>query len=138
MFDQLSAEILASLIKGFPRTTTTTKQNIDQVVHFVYSRVKTVLAKKPEYLLGTPYSPLLGHMPKRKVLAKVIAHCKVQTYPKEIFHLSRRVAHFCGRFILYSLAFIFYALLLNSDRAPRRRSRNPFYGKIYGKYPYKA
>jgi hypothetical protein len=37
MFDQLSAEILASLIKGFPRTrtrtttttTTTTKQNVD-------------------------------------------------------------------------------------------------------------
>jgi hypothetical protein len=45
MFDQLSAEILASLIKGFPTTTTTTtttttKQNVDPVVHFVYSRVK--------------------------------------------------------------------------------------------------
>jgi hypothetical protein len=44
MFDQLSAEILASLIKGFPRTTTTTttttKQNVDPAVHFVYSRVK--------------------------------------------------------------------------------------------------
>jgi hypothetical protein len=40
MFDQLSAEILASLIKGFPRTTTTTtKQNVDPAVHFVYSRV---------------------------------------------------------------------------------------------------
>jgi hypothetical protein len=48
MFDQLSAEILASLIKGFPRTTTTTtttttKQNVDPAVHFVYSRVKKVL-----------------------------------------------------------------------------------------------
>jgi hypothetical protein len=56
MFDQLSAEIPASLIKGFPtttttttttrtrtttRTTTTTKQNVDPAVHFVYSRVKT-------------------------------------------------------------------------------------------------
>jgi hypothetical protein len=47
MFDQLSAEILASLIKGFPTTTrtttttTTTKQNVDPAVHFVYSRVKT-------------------------------------------------------------------------------------------------
>jgi hypothetical protein len=41
MFDQLSAEILASLIKGFPRTTTTTtKQNVDPAVHFAYSRVK--------------------------------------------------------------------------------------------------
>jgi hypothetical protein len=31
------------LIKGFPRTTrttTTTKQNVDPAVHFVYSRVK--------------------------------------------------------------------------------------------------
>jgi hypothetical protein len=42
MFDQLSAEILASLIKGFPRTTTTTKQNVDPAVHFVYSWVKTL------------------------------------------------------------------------------------------------
>jgi hypothetical protein len=49
MFDQLSAEILASLIKGFPTTTTTTrtttttttKQNVDPAVHFVYSRVKS-------------------------------------------------------------------------------------------------
>jgi hypothetical protein len=43
MFDQLSAEIPASLIKGFlttTRTTTTTKQNVDPAVHFVYSRVK--------------------------------------------------------------------------------------------------
>jgi hypothetical protein len=44
MFDQLPAEILASLIKGFPttttRTTTTTKQNVDPAVHFVYLRVK--------------------------------------------------------------------------------------------------
>jgi hypothetical protein len=55
MFDQLSAEILASLIKGFPttttttttrtRTTTTTKQNVDPAVHFVYSRVKTSLLR---------------------------------------------------------------------------------------------
>jgi hypothetical protein len=47
MFDQLSAEIPASLIKGFPTTTTTTtttttKQNVDPAVHFVYSRVKNV------------------------------------------------------------------------------------------------
>jgi hypothetical protein len=52
MFDQLSADILASLIKGFPRTTTTTttttkttttttKQNEDPAVYYVYSRVKT-------------------------------------------------------------------------------------------------
>jgi hypothetical protein len=47
MFDQLSAEILASLIKGFPRTrTTTTKQNVDPAVHFVYSRVKIPSEKK--------------------------------------------------------------------------------------------
>jgi hypothetical protein len=50
MFDQLSAEIPARLIKGFPTTTTTTtttrtttpKQNVDPAVHFVYSRVKTL------------------------------------------------------------------------------------------------
>jgi hypothetical protein len=29
MFDQLSAKILASLIKGFPTPTTTSKQNVD-------------------------------------------------------------------------------------------------------------
>jgi hypothetical protein len=52
MFDQLSAEILASLIKGFPRTTTrtttttTTKQNVDPAVHFVYSRVKTTAQRE--------------------------------------------------------------------------------------------
>jgi hypothetical protein len=51
MFDQLSAEILASLIKGFPRTTTrkttsTTKQNVDPAVHFVYSRVKITAARR--------------------------------------------------------------------------------------------
>jgi hypothetical protein len=44
MFDHLSADILASLIKGFPRTRTTTrtttKQNVDPTVHCVYSRVK--------------------------------------------------------------------------------------------------
>jgi hypothetical protein len=42
MFDQLSADILASLIKGFPRTTTTTttKQNVDPAVYYAYSRVK--------------------------------------------------------------------------------------------------
>jgi hypothetical protein len=47
MFDQLSAEIPASLIKGFPTTTrtttrTTTKQNVDPAVHFVYSPVKNI------------------------------------------------------------------------------------------------
>jgi hypothetical protein len=57
MFDQLSAEIPASLIKGFlrttrttrtrtTRTTTTTKQNVDPAVHFVYSRVKIRILKK--------------------------------------------------------------------------------------------
>jgi hypothetical protein len=50
MFDQLSAEILASLIKGFPRTattrTTTTKQNVDPAVYYVYSRVKMILPSK--------------------------------------------------------------------------------------------
>jgi hypothetical protein len=44
MFDQLSAEILASLIKGFPRTTT--KQNVDPAVHFVYSRVKNIMVAR--------------------------------------------------------------------------------------------
>jgi hypothetical protein len=56
MFDQLSAEIPASLIKGFPtttRTTRTTKQNVDPAVHFVYSRVKT------DQLYGPPYIALL-------------------------------------------------------------------------------
>jgi hypothetical protein len=38
MFDQLSAETLECLIKGFSRTT---KQNVDPAVQFVYSRVKT-------------------------------------------------------------------------------------------------
>jgi hypothetical protein len=56
MFDQLSAEIPASLIKGFLTTTrtttrTTTKQNVDPAVHFVYSRVKNAkvlqLNKRP-------------------------------------------------------------------------------------------
>jgi hypothetical protein len=58
MFDQLSAEIPASLIKGFPTTTrtttrtttttttTTTKQNVDPAVHFVYSRVKKWLSHR--------------------------------------------------------------------------------------------
>jgi hypothetical protein len=49
MFDQLSAEILASLIKGFPTTrttttTTTTKQNVDPAVYYVYSRVKMIVS----------------------------------------------------------------------------------------------
>jgi hypothetical protein len=58
MFDQLSAEIPASLIKGFltttrttkttTTTTTTTKQNVDPAVHFVYSRVKNKLKKQVE------------------------------------------------------------------------------------------
>jgi ppGpp synthetase/RelA/SpoT-type nucleotidyltranferase len=54
MFDQLSAEILASLIKGFPRrtTTTTTKQNVDPAVHFVYSRVKMVSSLLEKLLLS--------------------------------------------------------------------------------------
>jgi hypothetical protein len=56
MFDQLSAEILASLIKGFPttrtRTTTTTKQNVDPAVHFVYSRVKIVLKENLFFVWG--------------------------------------------------------------------------------------
>jgi hypothetical protein len=57
MFDQLSAEILASLIKGFPTTrTTTTKQNVDPAVHFVYSRVKTGIIPAPvlnfQYRIG--------------------------------------------------------------------------------------
>jgi hypothetical protein len=44
MFDELLADILASLIKGFPRrTTTTTKQNVDPAVYYVYSRVKIEL-----------------------------------------------------------------------------------------------
>jgi hypothetical protein len=60
MFDQLSAEILASLIKGFPTTTTTTttrtrttttKQNVDPAVHFVYSRVKTNTHYVPECII---------------------------------------------------------------------------------------
>jgi hypothetical protein len=45
MFDQLSDDILASLIKGFPRTTTTTttKQNVDPAVYYVYSQEKMML-----------------------------------------------------------------------------------------------
>jgi hypothetical protein len=39
MFDELSAEIMPSLIKG---TTTTTKQNVDPAVHLVYLRVKSL------------------------------------------------------------------------------------------------
>jgi hypothetical protein len=48
MFDQLSDEILASLIKGFPRTrtTTTTKQNVDPAVYYVYSRIKIISISK--------------------------------------------------------------------------------------------
>jgi hypothetical protein len=44
MFDQLSAEIVPSLIKGVttPTTpTTTTKQNVYPAVYYVYSRIKT-------------------------------------------------------------------------------------------------
>jgi hypothetical protein len=37
----MSAKILASLIKGFPKTTTT-KQNVDLAVHFVCSRIMYV------------------------------------------------------------------------------------------------
>jgi hypothetical protein len=48
MFDQLSAEIPASLIKGFTRTTTT-KQNVDPAVHFVYSRVKNSVLGTSKY-----------------------------------------------------------------------------------------
>jgi hypothetical protein len=42
MFDQMSPEILASLIKGSmpTATTTTTKQNVKPAVYCVYSRVK--------------------------------------------------------------------------------------------------
>jgi hypothetical protein len=44
MFDQLLADILASLIKGVTTPTTpttpTTKQNVDPSVYYVYSRVK--------------------------------------------------------------------------------------------------
>jgi hypothetical protein len=63
MFDQLSAEIPASLIKGFLTTTTTTtttttrttttKQNVDPAVHFVYSRVKISRAKVKTSLVET-------------------------------------------------------------------------------------
>jgi hypothetical protein len=57
MFDQLSAEILASLIKGFPRTTTTTttttKQNVDPAIYYIYSRVKIkIINKKSQMALG--------------------------------------------------------------------------------------
>jgi hypothetical protein len=61
MFDQLSAEIPASLIKGFLTTTrttrtrtTTTKQNVDPAVHFVYSRVKITNESKVDqkYFFG--------------------------------------------------------------------------------------
>jgi hypothetical protein len=38
MLDQLSAEIMPSLIKG---VTTTTKQNVNPAVYYVYSRVKS-------------------------------------------------------------------------------------------------
>jgi hypothetical protein len=77
MFDQLSAEILASLIKGFPTTTrtttTTTKQNVDPAVHFVYSRVKS----SDEQFLQAPRNwqkcSALGH--SRKI--GTIIYCTV-------------------------------------------------------------
>jgi hypothetical protein len=48
MFDQLSAEKLASLIKGVtPTTPTTTKQNVDPAVYYVYSRVKIATTSIP-------------------------------------------------------------------------------------------
>jgi hypothetical protein len=56
MFDQLSAEILANLIKGFPTTrTTTTKQNVDPAVYYVYSRVKRRRRKNKTENLFSPY-----------------------------------------------------------------------------------
>jgi hypothetical protein len=42
MFDQLLADILASLIKGVTTPTPTTKQNVDPSVYYVYSRVKII------------------------------------------------------------------------------------------------
>jgi hypothetical protein len=65
MFDQLSAEIPASLIKGFPTTTrtttttTTTKQNVDPAVHFVYSRVKRTDLKSLSHF-RTPCTSLVA------------------------------------------------------------------------------
>jgi hypothetical protein len=42
MSDQQLAEIVPSLIKGFPTPTTPrTKQNVDPAVYYVYSRVKS-------------------------------------------------------------------------------------------------
>jgi hypothetical protein len=80
MFDQLSAEILASLIKGFPRTTTTTttKQNVDPAVHFVYSRVKItkfqglqICATLISYYVYLHYMGTGSHVPicKRQITA---------------------------------------------------------------------
>jgi hypothetical protein len=72
MFDQLSAEIPASLIKGFPTTTTTrtrtttTKQNVDPAVHFVYSRVK-----KPKTKNGTVHMAKVSHDFKFKKLKSI-------------------------------------------------------------------
>jgi hypothetical protein len=59
MFDQLSAEIVPSLIKGVttPTTPTTTKQNVYPAVYYVYSRVKIVMTENalfnfPKFILN--------------------------------------------------------------------------------------
>jgi hypothetical protein len=78
MFDQLSAEILASLIKGFPTTrtttTTTTKQNVDPAVYYVYSRVKTMhrrsFATKGFVKSNGPQSPLFLNRPLKFHIAQ--------------------------------------------------------------------
>jgi hypothetical protein len=51
MFDELLADILASLIKGFPRTRTTTrttKQNVDPAAGGI---LRILAGKKPSWAL---------------------------------------------------------------------------------------
>jgi hypothetical protein len=77
MFDQLSAGILPSLIKGAPSAAPsaapTTKQNVDPAVHFVYSRVKTSNNSVLGNILRLVSGSLGAHHAERLVNPKVRA-----------------------------------------------------------------
>jgi hypothetical protein len=104
MFDQLSAEILASLIKGFPRTTrtktttttttTTTKQNVDPAVHFVYSRVKMALE------------------PLREILAK-------QIFRLQLLAVYVLLVHNCGECRIRKKSFTFHIIIYETTLKPQ-------------------
>jgi hypothetical protein len=72
MFDQLSAGILPSLIKGAP-SAAPTKQNVDPAVHFVYSRVKTSNNSVLGNILRLVSGSLGAHHAERLVNPKVRA-----------------------------------------------------------------